>query len=803
MLALAVSLLLLGMPTARAADATIFVKPAATGAGDGSTWNDATTLQDALTNRVEANAGDAIWVTAGVHTPGTTVTDTFQLIEGVAIYGGFAGDEENRDERDPEANITVLSGDIDDDDTTDASGIVTDTANIAGANAYNVVTGANNATLDGVTITAGKTNSGISCPGACGGGMYNDSSSPILRDVTFSGNVAAFAGGGMYNVSSSPTLTNVTFFGNAANGITDSIGGAMVNIFSDPTLTNVTFSGNLATNDGGGMYNIRSSPRLTNVTFSGNTVNSEGGAIFNNMSGPRLINVTFSGNAATNGGGMANVASNPTLTNVTFSGNAATTNGGGMYNSAGSSPVIQNSIIWGNVATSSDPQIANDESTANADFSLFEDGCGAITGLTCTNEVVGDPRFIAPVDASAAPTTAGDYRLQPTSPAIDAGDNSADTDANISGVQPLPTTDLDGNPRIVSNAVDLGAYEVPLFIRKTVNTDTPAPGDIIEYTVIVTSGLETSSATITDTLPSGLAFVSGSLTIDDVEQTDPTLPTLADGISVTTDTEKVITFDAQVAEGLLAGTVLTNTAEVSSDEITAPISATVPITIAAAPAIEVSKTASAASVAVGAPITYTYRITNTGNLTLTAVSAVDDMLGTLDVSSTLEMDEWTEATAVYTPTVDDLPAITNTVTVTGTWAYDGDTGEVSDTDSATVNVTPFNQAPVAEDDTASTTQGAPVAIAVLANDSDPDGDPLAVVAVDTPTDGTAAISGTSTIVYTPTTSFVGTSPFTYTISDGALTDSATVTVTVTSDSEPPAAPVVGDGSGTITSSSRH
>jgi uncharacterized repeat protein (TIGR01451 family) len=411
------------------------------------------------------------------------------------------------------------------------------------------------------------------------------------------------------------------------------------------------------------------------------------------------------------------------------------------------------------------------------------------------------------VAASEAPTTAGDYRLGAGSPAIDAGDNASlpaddddlDGDGDTSETLPL---DLDGNPRIVSNAVDLGAYEVPLFISKTVNNNTPAPGDIIEYTVIVTSGLETSSAIITDMLPTGLAFVSGSLVIDDTPQADTTLPTpLADGVSVTTDTEKVIIFQAEVGD-LLAGTVLTNTAEVSSDEITTPRSASVPITITAAPAIEVSKTASAASVEVGAPITYTYRITNTGNLTLTAVSAVDDVLGTIDVSSTLEMDESFKATAVYTPTTDDLPGpITNTVTVTGMWSYDGSTGAVSDTASASVALSSGNQAPEAEDDTASTTQGAPVAIAVLDNDSDPDGDTLTVVAVGTPTDGTAAISGTSTIVYTPTASFAGTSPFTYTISDGTLADSATVTVTVTSDTTPPAAPVIGDGSGIITSSS--
>jgi uncharacterized repeat protein (TIGR01451 family) len=327
-----------------------------------------------------------------------------------------------------------------------------------------------------------------------------------------------------------------------------------------------------------------------------------------------------------------------------------------------------------------------------------------------------------------------------------------------------------------------------------VDNDTPAPGDTIQYTLTITNGgeLNTNSAIITDTLPTGLAFVSGSLTRDGTPQADPTLPTLANGVRVTIDTPTTLTYQMEVGN-MAAGTVLTNTAEVSSDEITTPLSASVPITIAAAPAIGVSKTASAASVEIGAPITYTYRITNTGNLNLTAVSAVDDMLGTIDVSSTLAMGEWFTTTEVYTPTVDDLPGpITNTITVTGTWAYDGDTDEVRDTASATVALSSSsgNQAPVAEDDTASTTQGMPVTIAVLNNDSDPDGDTLTVVAVGNLANGTAAISGTSTIVYTPTAAFTGTSPFTYTISDGVLTDSATVTVTVAPNTTPPDAPVI-------------
>jgi large repetitive protein len=88
-----------------------------------------------------------------------------------------------------------------------------------------------------------------------------------------------------------------------------------------------------------------------------------------------------------------------------------------------------------------------------------------------------------------------------------------------------------------------------------------------------------------------------------------------------------------------------------------------------------------------------------------------------------------------------------------------------------------NSAPIAEDDTAVTLINTPVNIDVLANDSDPEDDALTITAVTDPTNGTAVISSTQ-VIYTPTTDFTGTDVFSYTISDGDLTDSATVTVTV-------------------------
>ena len=95
----------------------------------------------------------------------------------------------------------------------------------------------------------------------------------------------------------------------------------------------------------------------------------------------------------------------------------------------------------------------------------------------------------------------------------------------------------------------------------------------------------------------------------------------------------------------------------------------------------------------------------------------------------------------------------------------------------TVTVTPVNDNPVAVNDTATTPANTPVTIAVLANDSDVDGDALTVTAVTQPANGTASTNGT-TVTYTPAANFAGTNSFSYTISDGHG-GSATATVTVT------------------------
>ncbi|HVJ63500.1 MAG TPA: Ig-like domain-containing protein [Tahibacter sp.] len=90
-----------------------------------------------------------------------------------------------------------------------------------------------------------------------------------------------------------------------------------------------------------------------------------------------------------------------------------------------------------------------------------------------------------------------------------------------------------------------------------------------------------------------------------------------------------------------------------------------------------------------------------------------------------------------------------------------------------------NRAPDARDDAATIARNAAATpIAVLANDVDPDGDPLTITAVGAPSHGTATIAG-GVVNYTPTTDYVGADTFTYTMADGlGGTDTATVTITI-------------------------
>jgi hypothetical protein len=119
----------------------IFVNYAAHGKNNGSSWMDAfTEFQSALDL---AQSSDEIWIAGGTYWPSLPPnaadprSATFDLIDGVKLYGGFAGDENSLDERKWMENPTILSGDI---DHNDLASPVTNVEQIQGDNAFHVVT---------------------------------------------------------------------------------------------------------------------------------------------------------------------------------------------------------------------------------------------------------------------------------------------------------------------------------------------------------------------------------------------------------------------------------------------------------------------------------------------------------------------------------------------------------------------------------------------------------------------------------------------------------------------------------------
>lgn len=464
----------------------LYVDHTASGSNTGTSWLDALeALRDAFTLADNCTGIVQVWVTEGVYRPDDGVgvvpdsrTETYQLIDGVAVYGGFEGTETLLEERDWVGKVTILSGDVDQNDTA-VGGIVNTPGDISGANSYHVVvaSGVGNTTiLDGFTVTAGQANGGAADPEGRGAGIYSDAGSPTMSNLTFIGNyagnggglanlngsnvsltgtrfennMAVSSGGGIYNEASSPTLSNLVFTGNYAGH-----GSGLANLNgSDPQLTGVQFTSNTAGTAGGGIYNQASSPGLTNALLSGNSAPA-GAAIYNDASHPTLVNALLSGNyASANGAAIYNTASNPTLINVTASGNRAGGTAGGMFSTITSQPAMQNSIFWNNQDASgtgtAPATIASDPgSEPTIDYSLVQSLSGI--GYTGANNLDGNPWFTTPVDPSSAPTTAGDLTLGIFSPAIDAGDNAANA----------TLTDLAANPRIINTIIDLGPYEAP------------------------------------------------------------------------------------------------------------------------------------------------------------------------------------------------------------------------------------------------------------------------------------------------------------------------------------------------------
>ena len=281
------------------------------------------------------------------------------------------------------------------------------------------------------------------------GGIYCDPLSlPMIRNSAIIGN-AFPSGGGVLCDASSPIILSCIIRNNTGAGIACVNGAAPLiqgNIIEDNHPQEGYSSGS-------GVYCVASSPVIEGNVIAGNSNASRGGGIYADAdSAPTISNNLIAGNQALTGGGL-HLEGTASVQSCTIAGNTAESAGGGVAGNT-AAVAITNSILWGNTAPSG-PEIALTASSLAVGHSDVAGGIDGVAADEASGPVAwgegcidADPRF---VDAPA-----GDYRLLPGSPCIDAGTNA--------GVPP-GQTDAAGVARIIDGnfdgeaVIDLGAFE--------------------------------------------------------------------------------------------------------------------------------------------------------------------------------------------------------------------------------------------------------------------------------------------------------------------------------------------------------
>ena len=284
-----------------------YVDQDATGDADGLSWQDAEAeIQEGIDAAYLAVQDDdsvdfcEVWVAGGTHYVYEWFqADTILLSSAVRLYGSFAGDESDPDDRD-----------LGDGPTTELNGRQSATSSLR---VYHVVTAEDDTWIDGFTITQGNADGPWAEDTSDGGGMYIYEANVQIRNCLFTDNHAG-SGGAIYTHGGSIHVVDCDFVGNDAGS-----GGAMYLNFDAPQIERCRFLNNEATGDGGAIYNWMHSGIIQNCIFYQNQVGSgdDGGGVHNYTSHVSVYNCTFIDNDA------------PTISNV--------------YGT----PTYYNNIIWG------------------------------------------------------------------------------------------------------------------------------------------------------------------------------------------------------------------------------------------------------------------------------------------------------------------------------------------------------------------------------------------------------------------------------------------------------------------------
>lgn len=400
-----------------AAQTRYYVSAEATAAADGTTWAAATTLADALG---KAQAGDEIWMRSGTYIVPSQAG--FTLPSGVSLYGGFLGTETRTDERATLgkpfqfAHPTVISGDINEDDTRNTDLLIFPENTTRADNATHVLTlnldpagntGNQPTVVNGITVTRGHAAGTGADADSTGGGIY----------VT--------GGGGTFRLERCFLLYNYATRGGAVY-VANDVTGSENRISQCVVFNNAAGERSGQQNAGGGLY----------IAGTATVVNS---AIYNNENGGLRI----SADAA--------------VVNCTVARNT----GAGIDLTAGSDVQnVVNTVIWGNTTLSLEHQPAYRYCVYHEANGVEEDNAGNLY-VNDKNNAADGPHFESPSlrtgfdrEFSHAEQSypLWSWSVLEGSVMIDQGWAELYDDA-------LGAQDIAGNDRQSGSQIDIGAFE--------------------------------------------------------------------------------------------------------------------------------------------------------------------------------------------------------------------------------------------------------------------------------------------------------------------------------------------------------
>ena len=286
--------------------------------------------------------------------------------------------------------------------------------------------------------------------------------------LTLTGGDSLYDGGAIRSTENL-TISSSAITGNSTSGGFGGRGGGIYSRFGDLIVTNSSVSGNTGSGSGGGIDHGDGDLTITGSTISGNTASGPGGGIMITFPPPfdpqatTITNSTISGNTAgSGGGGIYNAGDLLVLQHSTITDNTAPDGYGSGVASQGDANTtteVTHTIIAGNTNSDVDVVSGAINSFVSLGYNLIgtsNSSPDALANFTSTGDQTGVTNpLLGPLSNNGGPTET--HALQPTSPAIDAGDLAA-----VGGINGVPSLDQRGPPfaRVAQSTIDIGAYEL-------------------------------------------------------------------------------------------------------------------------------------------------------------------------------------------------------------------------------------------------------------------------------------------------------------------------------------------------------